>query len=227
MSRTVLVLRHGRTAWNAVRRFQGQADPPLDEVGRAQAIEAAALLAAFRPSVIITSDLLRASQTAAPLGELTGVEVLSDPRLRERSLGHWEGLTRDDVKADYPQEYAEWVAGRDVTGRGGESREEVAARAMEAFNELPDVDVAVIVTHSATAMSLCASLIGLDLRVPALGALANCHWSELRCESPDLAHRPAGFWRMRAHNVGAPGEVIPFAVSAPLVPLDDALDADA
>ena len=108
------MLRHGRTAWNAERRFQGQADPPLDEVGRAQADEVAGLLAALRPSVIVTSDLLRATQTAAPLGELAGVDVQVDPRLRERSLGHWEGLTRDEVQERYPDEFADWIAGRDV-----------------------------------------------------------------------------------------------------------------
>ncbi len=72
MSRRVVVLRHGRTEWNAERRFQGQADPPLDEVGRAQAYEVASLIAAMRPAVIVSSDLQRAAQTAAPLAQVCG-----------------------------------------------------------------------------------------------------------------------------------------------------------
>ena len=95
--RRVLLLRHGRTRWNAEHRFQGQADPPLDDVGRAQAYEVAGLVAALRPGVLVSSDATRAMQTAAPIGEVTGLQIKTDPRLRERSLGHWEGLTRDEV----------------------------------------------------------------------------------------------------------------------------------
>jgi probable phosphoglycerate mutase len=199
--RRVLLLRHARTAWNAQHRFQGQADPPLDETGKAQAFEVAALVAALRPDLILSSDAKRAMQTAAPLGEITGLPVVREPRLRERSLGHWEGLTRDEVAQQYPDEFADWVAGRDVTGRGGETREQVAARAVAAFHDIPDdIALAVLVTHSATAMALCARLLGLPQREPVLAALANCHWSELRHGSR---------WELRAHNVGAPGPVIP------------------
>jgi glucosyl-3-phosphoglycerate phosphatase len=231
MSRRVIVLRHGRTEWNAERRFQGQADPPLDDVGRAQADQVAELLAGLRPAVIVTSDLQRATQTAGPIGERVGIAVQVDPRLRERSLGHWEGLTRDEVEQRYPDEFADWIAGRDVTRRGGETREQVAKRALETFEGLPDVEVALLVTHSATAMSLCASLIGLDLWVPALGPLANCHWSELSSERTSVASAaadrrsaPLATWRLRAHNVGAPGPVIPVVASAPA---DEAPDAEA
>jgi len=71
----------------------------------------------------------------------------------------------------------------------------------EAFAAIPDdTQLAVIVTHSATAMALCAALLGLSPREPVLAPLANCHWSELRHGSR---------WELRAHNVGAPGPVIP------------------
>jgi probable phosphoglycerate mutase len=199
--RRVLLLRHGRTEWNAQHRFQGQADPPLDETGKAQAYEVAALVAALRPDLVTSSDAQRAMQTAAPLGEITGLQVVAEPRFRERSLGHWEGLTRDEVAQRYPDEYADWIAGRDVSRRGGETREQVAERACAAFAEIPDdTQLAVIVTHSATAMALCAALLGLPPRAPVLAPLANCHWSELRHGSK---------WELRAHNVGAPGPVIP------------------
>jgi probable phosphoglycerate mutase len=221
MTRRVVLLRHGRTAWNAERRFQGQADPPLDDTGRAQAYEVAALLASLRPAVIVTSDLLRAAQTALPLGEITGVPIVTDPRLRERSLGHWEGLTRDEVQRLHPDEFADWIAGRDISRRGGESRAAVAARARACFDELPDVGVAVLVTHSATAMALCSDVLGLDQQIHVLGPLANCHWSELSHEPRDHAGR---FWRLRAHNAGVPGLVIPLPVQTSD---DDAPDAEA
>ena len=111
----LILLRHGRTAWNAERRFQGQLDPPLDEVGRMQAYEVAGLVAALRPDVLVSSDAARARQTAELVSAAIGLPVQADARLRERSLGHWEGLTRDEVAEKYPDEFADWIAGRDVS----------------------------------------------------------------------------------------------------------------
>jgi len=213
----ILILRHARTAWNAERRFQGQADPPLDDVGRAQAYEVSALIAAFRPALIVSSDAQRAVYTAEPVAGACGLEVVVDKRLRERSLGHWEGLTREEVHERFPDEFADWRAGRDVSRRGGETRKQVADRAMEMFAELPDVDVVTLVTHSATAMALVSAILGLSHEVHVLGPLANCHWSELVWEEER--------WRLRAHNVGSPGPVIPLLTSD--LGEDDAADAHA
>ncbi len=71
-------------------------------------------------------------------------------------------------------------------------------------------------------MALCSALLGLGQEQHILGPLANCHWAELRHEPRDHSGR---FWRLRAHNVGAPGPVIPFAVTA--AEDDDAPDAEA
>lgn len=217
----LILLRHGRTAWNAERRYQGQADPPLDDVGRAQAVEVAGLVAALRPDLLVTSDAARARQTAEPIGSVTGLQLRLEPRLRERSLGHWEGLTRDEVAQRYPDEFADWLAGRDVSRRGGESREQVAARAVAALRALPEADTAVLVTHSATAMALCNALLGLPHTVHVIGPLANCHWSELhgQADGADTA------WRLRAHNIGVPGVVAPLPLQ--LGSADDAADAEA
>jgi glucosyl-3-phosphoglycerate phosphatase len=213
----LVLLRHGRTAWNAQRRFQGQSDPPLDEVGRMQAYEIAALVSALAPDLLVSSDAARAMQTAEPLAAMTGLELCAEPRFRERSLGHWEGLTRDEVAEKYPDEYADWIAGRDVSRRGGETRAQVAARAVAAFDDLPDAPTVVVVTHSATAMALCTALLGLDQEMHVLGPLANCHWSELTHDN--------GVWRLRAHNIGAPGVIVPVPVHREAG--DEASDADA
>jgi probable phosphoglycerate mutase len=212
--RRIVVLRHGRTRWNAERRYQGQADPPLDEVGQAQAVEVAALIAAMRPDLLISSDLARARQTAEHVATLSSVPVRQDVRLRERHLGHWQGLTRDEVAARYPDEFADWLAGRDVTRRGGESRKEVAERALELVDELPEVAMTVLVSHGATAMCLSAALLGLPQTPSILAPLANCHWTELRDAGTG--------WTLRAHNAGPPGPVIPL-----LAPEGDHSDAEA
>ena len=219
MLRRAVIWRHGRTSWNAAGRYQGQANPPLDDTGLAQAALAATMIATLRPDVIVTSDLQRAASTAEALARVTGLPPMIDARLRERSLGHWEGLTRDEVAERYPDEMVDWLAGRDVTRRGGESRIEVAARALAAFNELDDVALAVVVTHSATAMALTSALLGLPQNTPILGPLANCHWTEVR--------RDDSGWRIRAHNIGAPGVVIPLPTPEPDTSDAGGVDAEA
>ena len=118
----LLVWRHGRTAWNAGGRFQGQLDPPLDDEGRAQAARTAPHLATLlrgEDTVVVSSDLHRARDTAAALAPLLGVEVQVDGRLREHGLGTWEGLTRAEVSERHPGHDSDWIAVRPVLGRGG------------------------------------------------------------------------------------------------------------
>jgi broad specificity phosphatase PhoE len=205
----LLIWRHGRTEWNAVGRFQGQLDPPLDEEGRRQAARAAPYLAAglsAQDAVVVSSDLSRAVETAATLTSLLGVPLRLDPRLREHGLGSWEGLTRVEVVDRYPEQYADWVAGRPVRGRGGEDPAEVAARALAAVADLPAVGVAVLVTHGGTAGRLLEALLGLNPDHRRLfGALGNCAWSEMV--------RQSGRWRLIRHNTGI--TPLPAEASAP------------
>jgi glucosyl-3-phosphoglycerate phosphatase len=198
--RRVLVWRHGRTRWNVEHRFQGQADPPLDEVGRLQAAASARLLVACSPTAIISSDLARAVQTARPLAELVGLPVILDRRLRERSLGEWEGLTRDEVIRRHPQHYAHWLAGRDAPRSGGESRAELGERSLAALAGA-EGETVVLVTHSATAMALTGRLLGLPVTGwRPVGPLGNGRWSEFSFDEHG--------WRLRAHNVGPLGSPV-------------------
>jgi broad specificity phosphatase PhoE len=196
----LVLWRHGRTEWNATNRFQGQLDPPLDHEGRRQAALVAPVLAAGLPAegtVVVSSDLVRAVDTAGALVGLLGVRLRTDARLREHGLGSWEGLTHDEVAERYPEQYADWRAGRPVRGRGGEEAPEVAERALAALADLPEAPVAVVVTHGGTAGRLLEALLGLgsDHR-RVFGPLGNCSWSE-------LVHQPAG-WRVLRHNTWVP-----------------------
>jgi probable phosphoglycerate mutase len=196
----VLIWRHGRTAWNAAGRFQGQLDPPLDEVGRRQAAWVAPQLAAELPAegtVVVSSDLGRAVETASALTDVLQIPLRIDPRLREHGLGCWEGLTRDEVAERFPEQFEDWLAGRPVRDRGGEDAAQVAERALAALADLPPVAAAVVVTHGGTAGRLMEALLGLgpgSRRV--FGALANCAWS-------DLSRQQAG-WRVIRHNNAVP-----------------------
>jgi probable phosphoglycerate mutase len=193
----LILWRHGRTEWNADGRFQGQLDPPLDDEGRNQAARIAPhLLASGLPpqgTVVVSSDLTRAAETAAVLTALLGTPLRLDSRLREHGLGAWEGLTRDEVQARHPDQYADWLAGRPVRGRGGEEPADVAGRAVAALADLPPAEVAVVVTHGGTSGRLLEALLGLgpDHR-RVFAPLANCAWSEL--------HRQSGRWRLIRHN---------------------------
>jgi broad specificity phosphatase PhoE len=196
----LLVWRHGRTGWNAAGRFQGQLDPPLDDEGRAQAARTAPVLTAAlhgRRTVLVSSDLQRAVDTAETLAPLLGQPVRVDARLREHGLGSWEGLTRDEVAERHPEQYADWMAGRPVSGRGGEAQAEVAARALAAVADLPPATTAVLVTHGGTAGRLVEALLGLGAEHRRVfGPLGNCHWSELSFQ--------ASGWRLMRHNLSVP-----------------------
>jgi broad specificity phosphatase PhoE len=204
--RRLVLWRHGRTEWNAAGRFQGRMDPPLDEVGLRQAVDAAPHLVAAAglgaDTVVVSSDLDRAADTAAALVRLLGVQLRLDPRLQEHGMGSWEGLTRDEVSDRFPDQYADWLSGRPVVGRGGEEPEEVAERALAALADLPPAPVAVVVTHGGTSGRLIERLLGMgpeQRRV--FGPLGNCAWSELQEQS--------GAWRLMRHNVAAPTGVLP------------------
>jgi probable phosphoglycerate mutase len=142
---------------------------------------------------VVSSDLSRAAETAATLTALLGVPLGLDERLREHGMGVWEGLTRDEVGERYPDQLADWMAGRAVRGRGGEDPDAVADRAVAALADLPAARVAVVVTHGGTAGRLVERLLGIDpdhRRV--LGALGNCAWSELALHGDR--------WRLIRHN---------------------------
>lgn len=97
----ILVLRHGESEWNATGRWQGRANPALNERGRTQAFAAGRLLGTF--DAIWSSDLVRAAETAAIIAGALGVgPVIVDTRLQETDVGPWEGLTRAEVEAGWP-----------------------------------------------------------------------------------------------------------------------------
>src|SRR5215831_13304409 len=189
----LVLWRHGQTQWNVDGRFQGQSDIPLDPVGEQQAERAARLLAALQPAAIFSSDLARATATAAPLARLTGLRVIPEKDLRERFGGRWEGLTDVEIRTRYPVEHSQWLP------PGGEASTTVADRASAAMERIVETlapgTLAVVVSHGAALRLGAARLLGLPEELwGAVGPLANCAWSVLG--------RRRGRWRLLEHNAG-------------------------
>jgi 2,3-bisphosphoglycerate-dependent phosphoglycerate mutase len=122
---TLLLARHGETDWNRHLRIQGSSDIALNELGLEQARALADELAGVELDAVYASDLVRARATAEAVAAAHGLDVRVDPRLRERSFGSWEGLTREDI--------AELPPG---ARHDGETDEEVRARVLAAIEEI-------------------------------------------------------------------------------------------
>jgi probable phosphoglycerate mutase len=163
------LIRHAESSWNAEGRWQGQSDPGLSATGRAQAEQLAEQLVDAAIELLVTSDLRRAYETAAPLARRLGLTARREPRLREIEAGAWSGLTHAEIEARDGRALARFRSG-DLDARvgGGESRREAAARARAALCELAlegQSDHIAVVTHGGVVQSLFA-----DVR------LANTHW---------------------------------------------------
>ena len=199
----LLLWRHGRTAANAGARLQGQVDIPLDEVGRWQArTAAAALLARYEPTAIVSSDLVRARATAEQLARVAGPPVVSDPRLRERGFGEWEGMTGEEIESRWPGAFAAWRLGGDPSGVGVENRAAVASRMTSAVTAHaaahgPD-ETLVVVSHGAAIALAVGALLGQEPSWRGVVGLHNAHWAELV-----PAHGGAApDWRLIGLNLG-------------------------
>lgn len=127
MATQIVLVRHGETDWNRENRFQGHADPPLNETGRAQARDLATDLRGERFAAVYTSPLRRAHETALILGGAFALAPIPDPALKEVDVGSWSGLTRAEVETRHPEGFARWLA----YGHGwddGETYDELGAR---------------------------------------------------------------------------------------------------
>lgn len=197
--RRIILWRHGQTAWNLERRFQGTTDVPLTPTGVSQARRAARLLASLEPDAIVASDLGRAAATARELSGLTGLDIAFDEGLRETYAGDWQGLTHEEIIARHGAQYAAWKRGEPVRRGGGELETEVADRAapvvLRHAEKLPENGTLVVTSHGGTIRTTIGRLLGLaPLHWESFGGLSNCCWSVLG--------EGARGWRLLEHNAG-------------------------
>lgn len=210
--RRLILVRHGQTEYNAASRMQGQLDTDLSEVGVQQAKTAAAELAARGPRYLASSDLRRARDTAEALAQRTGLPVTTDTRLRETHLGDWQGMTHTEVDAAMPGARRLWRDDATWTPPNGESRVDVARRAVPVVDELvgalddwgsgerPEAPV-VLVAHGGVIAAMTAALLALpESSWPVFGGLANTSWVQL--SGHGLPGEPPR-WRLDVWNASA------------------------
>jgi probable phosphoglycerate mutase len=167
MSGSIIIVRHGRTEFNATGRLQGRTDNPLDEVGLAQAEAVATYLAPelLSDTLIVCSPLLRARQTATAIAEGVGASLEIDERWIELDYGAYEGLRQSEVPSNV---WREWRSDSNFAAPQGESLNQVQQRVADACTELAqrlDGRTAVVVSHVSPIKSAVAWALGVDVSV--------------------------------------------------------------
>ncbi|BAQ96592.1 histidine phosphatase family protein [Bifidobacterium angulatum] len=214
--RSIFLVRHGRTSYNAAHRLQGQVDIPLDAVGQWQVKQTALALKDLyvdrRPQVsrqlIVCSDLGRARATAQAFADvLGGAELHPDPRVRERSFGEWDGHAVDELAERYPEDFKLWVDHKDGEMKyGAEAKSAVGERGVAAINDWStragdDTDL-YIFSHGAWISQTLQTLLGLDRVDPTFASVLsmnNAHWVRLLpMDTADGGLR----WRLMDYNHG-------------------------
>jgi len=207
------IVRHGETSWNADRRLQGHQDIPLNELGLAQA-EAAGRYLHNRHlqtpfSAIVSSDLMRARQTADEIAHALGMNVVTHAGLRERHYGQFEGVTPSEAAAQNPEAYAALVARADLAATPGaaEPLQAMLARIEACLGDLarahPD-EAVVIVTHGGVLDLLYRRAMGRTLMGPRDAPIPNAglNWLDIEAQSEGLRWTMVA-WGETEHLTGA------------------------
>jgi len=163
----LFVIRHGETGWSRERRFTGSRDVPLTELGLRQCDAVAQALAPQPLAAVYASPLERARTSAEIIAKPHRLEVRVEAAFREMTFGPWEGLTREEVAARFPDDYARWRTAPDTLALpDAETLPEVAARVRRGLAALagahPDATL-VLVSHAVIARALVLDALGLGL----------------------------------------------------------------
>jgi broad specificity phosphatase PhoE len=171
---TLYLVRHGETAWNREQVFRGRADVPLGERGHQQAGLVAQALRAEPIKAVYASPLARAVDTARPLSEELGIDLIQEESLQDMNFGEWEGQSLVDVRREWPELYQVWEKSPDrFCAPAGETLADVLDRAWRAIEHMAE-------RHAGTAVAAVSHRVVCKLLV---------------CRA--LGMGEAGFWRVR------------------------------
>jgi len=165
---TIWFVRHGETTLTPTRKFSGTGpmDPPLTDIGIAQAGAVAKEIAARKPEFLIASPLMRTIMTAKEVSDATGLEPIFDDQWVECDFGHWEGLTPSEVGEKHPEEWTGWLSSLSYRPGGGESYAEVYSRVVAGIIDLvekyPGKKICVV-THNIVIRAIAAYAMNASL----------------------------------------------------------------
>jgi alpha-ribazole phosphatase len=167
MSTRVYLMRHGEVANNGEKRYNGHIDIDITQKGVEQMHRLAGLLEGKNVAAVYSSDLIRSRKGAEIISRRVGISYTSLQELRERSVGAWEGLTADEIRARFPEQFAAWR--KDLLHYrppGGECLADVGARILPVFKRLvdahPDREIAMLL-HGGVNRVILADALGMDL----------------------------------------------------------------
>ncbi|MEM7333290.1 MAG: histidine phosphatase family protein [Chloroflexota bacterium] len=160
----IILIRHGQTEWNLIGRWQGFADIPLNETGQAQAEALQTRLAAWQIDAFVSSDLKRANETAVIAAKPHNLTVKTDPIWRERDVGDFSGLNRQQVKEKFPEIWGKAINGI-LEPPNGEQYQDLQKRALNALRSVIDSNagsIVAVVTHGQLIHVLLAQIMGIE-----------------------------------------------------------------
>lgn len=200
----LILIRHGETVWNREHRMQGQADSPLSPTGLRQAQLLGQRMKDIAFTALYCSDSGRAHHTARSVAEVTGHQLILEPRLRERHFGIFEGLTGPEMQTQHPEEYGRFKS-RDphYAVPGGETAAAFRDRALACLVEIAERhagELVVVVTHGLVCDIAYRAAHGIDLMARREFELVNAGINRFHYESGtwrvevwgDAAHLDAG-----------------------------------
>lgn len=185
MRTTVVLARHGRTAWHHGNRYCGSSDLPIDAVGRRQAEYLRSwAVEEYRPDAVWSSPMLRARQTVEPTAEALGLTPAVDARLREVDFGDAEGKRLSELPPAVAKAFELDPVGSHFPN--GEHPADAADRVTEVFHEIgAGGGKVLVVAHNTLIRLLICRVLGLELRdyrrlLPVLGpaALVRLRWQD-------------------------------------------------
>lgn len=189
----LILLRHGETDWNRELRFQGHIDVPLNDMGHEQARRLGLRMAGERVQHIVCSDLLRAQQTAAPAAQQLQLPVRTTVGLREQHFGIVEGLRADEIQAQHPRAWEEWLEFReDHAMPEGESPRDFHARIVDALGAIAAQHAGqrvLVVTHGGVLDMVWRTAHGLSLSGPRRSEIPNAGFNRIRIAEATVPSR--------------------------------------
>jgi probable phosphoglycerate mutase len=188
MATELILIRHGETDWNRELRFQGHIDVPLNDLGHEQARRLGLRMAGEPVQHLVSSDLMRAQQTAAPASRQLELEIGTSAALREQNFGVVEGMRADEIKDLHPRAWEDWLEFReDHAMPEGESPREFHARIIEALGRIAAAhagQTVMVVTHGGVLDMVWRTVRGLGLNGPRQSDIPNAGFNRICIADP-------------------------------------------